>query len=96
MNGKRTFYEIRDIILQTLSTGQKTINQISHDTKIGWKTVENHLVYLVGKRLVKEVFSSDYVRIFELSDDGKEYLLKKYPKIIVRDKKIISINGEKI
>ena len=96
MNGKRTFYEIRDIILQSLSDGQKTINQISRITKIGWKTVESHLVYLFGKRLAKEVFTSDFVRIIELTDEGKEYLLKKYPNNVYRDDKLITaINGER-
>ena len=49
-------------------------NQISKETSINWKTVDNHLVHLIGKGLVKEVFSSQYVKIVELSDKGKEHI----------------------
>jgi len=73
-NGKRTFKDIRTSILICLSSGKHTINEISFKTKINWKTVELHLTYLVGRRLVNEVVSSKYVRIFELSEDGKTYV----------------------
>jgi predicted transcriptional regulator len=73
-NGKRTFKDLRTFILICLSSGQHTINEISFKTKINWKTVELHLTYLVGRRLVNEVVSSKYVRIFELSEDGKTYI----------------------
>ncbi len=76
-NGKkRTFEEIRNKILFCLTTGQKTINQVSTYTSINWKTVENHLTYLLGKGFVFEVFKSDYVRIFDISQYGKEHLMK--------------------
>ena len=67
---KRTFDEIRYLILSTLIDGKRTINDISNKTQINWKTVENHLTWLTGRGLVKEVFSSAYVRIFELTDTG--------------------------
>ncbi len=70
---KRTFSEIRDIIFLTLSSGKKTINQISTESDINWRTVEKHLTYLIGKRYVNEIFSSEYVRIFELTPLGYEY-----------------------
>lgn len=73
-NGKRTFDDLRKSILTCLASGQNTINQISFKTKINWKTVELHLTYLVGKGLVNKVFSSQYVRILELSEQGKEYV----------------------
>lgn len=86
---KRTFDKIRTNILLSLSKGQKTLNQISVETHINWKTVDNHIVYLVGRGLATEVFKSAYVRIYELSEDGKEFLLKKFQKKIkILDNKI--------
>ncbi len=73
-NGKRRFSELRDIILRSLASEQKTINQISSETGINWKTVDNHLTYLAGKGLAKEIFSSKFVRIFEITDKGMEVL----------------------
>ena len=72
---KRTFIEIRKIILATI-TAKKTINQIANDSGINWRTVEKHLTFLIGKKLVKEVFSSEYVRIFELTELGSIYIEK--------------------
>lgn len=69
---KRTFYELRNEIIITLSKGKMTINQIALDSGINWKTVEKHLTYLIGKKLVEEVFSSEYIRVFELTKKGKE------------------------
>ena len=71
---KRTFAEIRDLIFLTLESGKKTINQIANDSGVNWRTVEKHLTYLIGKRGVSEVFSSEYVRIFELTELGAEYV----------------------
>jgi DNA-binding transcriptional ArsR family regulator len=71
---KRRFTDLRDMILRTLSTGKKTVNQISSDSGINWRTVDNHLIYLIGKGLVRTVFSSPYVKIFELSEDGQGYV----------------------
>ena len=92
---KRTFVDIRNSILLSLASGQKTINQISSETEINWRTVDNHLVYLMGKLLVREAFTSSYVRIFELTAFGKDYLRKNVSKNIrIIDKKLIKINGE--
>ncbi|MFO8016316.1 MAG: winged helix-turn-helix domain-containing protein [Candidatus Woesearchaeota archaeon] len=73
---KRRFRDIRNIILDNLSTGQKTINQIASETDINWKTVDNHITYLIGKGLAREVFSSKYVRIIEITERGSERLHK--------------------
>lgn len=70
---KRTFVTIRDLILLTLDDGKKTINQIATESGINWRTVEKHLTYLIGKKLVAEIFSSEFVRIFELTSMGYEY-----------------------
>ena len=74
MAKKRRFGELRDIILKGLKKGRKTVNQISQETGINWKTVDNHLIFLVGKGMVSVVYSSPYVKIFELSEEGKKYL----------------------
>ena len=71
---KRTFIQLRNIIIATLSSSKKTINQIANDSGINWKTVEKHLTHLIGKKLVDEVFSSEYVRIFELTNIGRTHL----------------------
>ena len=92
---KRSFLKIRNSILLSLASGQKTINQISNESQINWKTVERHLVYLVGKGWVREAFSSAYVRIFELTAFGKDYLRRDVSKNVrIYDKKIIKISGE--
>ena len=92
---KRKFIDIRNIILLSLASGQKTINQISSETQINWKTVERHLIYLIGKGWVREVFRSSYVRVFELTAFGKDYVRKKISKEVhISGKKIISFNGE--
>jgi predicted transcriptional regulator len=82
MAKKRRFGELRDIILKNLRGGKKTVNQISQETGINWKTVDNHLVYLVGREMAIIVYSSPYVKIFELSGSGKEYLeVRKEKKV---------------
>jgi len=86
---KRRFRDIRELILKSLYSKRKTVNQISSDTKINWKTVDNHLIYLIGRGLVEIVFSSPYVKIFELTEVGKDYLefeeYKKNDKIIEKE-----------
>ena len=77
---KRKFGELRDLILKNLGSAKKTVNQISGETGINWKTVDNHLIFLVGKQMVNIVFSSPYVKIFELGEKGKEYLEVKKGK----------------
>ena len=69
-NSKRTFEDIRKAILECLSSGQHTINQISSKTRINWKTVKLHLDHLVSRGLVNNVLNCDYVKIFEISDEG--------------------------
>jgi len=73
---RRTFDELRLAILASLGNQQMTINQLSTYSGINWKTVENHLTYLLGKGFVKEVFRSDYIRIFEMTKQGKDHLAR--------------------
>ena len=93
---KRTFEDIRTLILLSLASGQKTINQISNETKVNWRTVSNHLVHLSGKTLVREAFSSSYVRIFELTAFGKDHLRKNgVDESSIADNKIINLEVDK-
>lgn len=92
---KRRFIEIRNTILLSLASGQKTINQISSENQINWRTVERHLIYLIGKGWVREAFSSAYVRIFELTAFGRDYLRKHVSmNIVISDNKIMKTSGE--
>jgi len=74
LDRKRTFKQIRAIVLDSLLDKRKTINQIANDTGVNWKTVEKHLTYLIGRAYVEEVFSSEYIRIFELTEKGKRII----------------------
>ena len=92
---KRRFIDLRSSILLSLASGQKTINQISNETRINWCTVERHLIYLIGKGWVREAFNSPFARIFELTAFGRDYLRKHVSKNVeISDNKIININGE--
>ena len=92
---KRTFIDIRNLILISLASGQKTINQISSETQINWKTVERHLIYLIGRGWAREAFSSAYVRVFELTAFGKDYIRKNVSKNVrISDDKIFRVNEE--
>ena len=92
---KRRFIDIRNSILLSLAQGQKTLNQISIETQINWKTVERHLIYLIGRGWAREAFSSAYVRVFELTAFGKDYIRKNVSKNIrISDDKIFRISEE--
>ena len=71
---KRTYVDIRKRILKAIDGKQKTISEISKLSKVNWKTVQRHLIFLKGAGLIVETFSSPYVRIFEITEKGKEKL----------------------
>lgn len=71
---KRTFEELRLRILLALAARNRTINDIAVQSGINWRTVELHLTHLLGKKLVEEIFSSQYVRIFTITPRGREVL----------------------
>ena len=48
MATKRRFDALRELILRGLLTGQKTVNQLSKDVGINWRTVDKHLIHLIG------------------------------------------------
>ncbi len=86
---KRTFSEIRDLILVTLAKGKMTLNHIATESGVNWRTVEKHITYMIGKKLVQELFSSEYIRIFELTEQGRKYVAelkeRELSKIIKKD-----------
>ncbi len=71
---KRKFTDIRAMILKNLSKGKKTVNQTAQEAGINWKTVDNHIIWLLGKGFITEVFSSPYVKIYEINEKGKAHL----------------------
>jgi DNA-binding transcriptional ArsR family regulator len=71
---KRTFKELRHSILAAMLKGRKTVNQLAKDTGINWKTVDNHLIWLKGRGMVRTVFASSFVKIYELSEEGRNFL----------------------
>jgi len=68
---KKTFKRIREIILKDFNRGERTVNQIAESTKLTWRTVDNHLIYLIGTGKIEPVFVSKYVKIFKLREVGK-------------------------
>jgi DNA-binding transcriptional ArsR family regulator len=68
---KKKFKDIREIILKDLENGERTVNQIASATGLTWRTVDNHLIYLIGKALVEPVYVSKYVKIFRLREAEK-------------------------
>lgn len=71
---RRSFDWIRNEILSVLAMGRVTVNEISKKTEINWKTVDNHLVYLCGRGWAAKVFDSPSIKIFELTDEGREHI----------------------
>ena len=67
---KRTYPEIRIKLLKTLSKGQQSLNELSKNSGINWRTCNNHLTFLIGLELAEEIFSSRYVRIFKITEKG--------------------------
>ncbi len=88
VNSKRTFKDLRKEILLCMANGQMTVNEVSISAKINWRTINNHLIYLTGRGLVREVLNSAYVRIYELTEEGKNFLLTNVSsKIKIGDEK---------
>jgi len=72
--GKRTFDLLRLMILISLKEKPLTINQISRKTGINWRTVDNHITYLLGSCLLKQVMFCDYVKIVEITPAGLAHI----------------------
>ena len=69
---KRTFEQIRGLILEHLFHGQQTINQLAISTGVNWRSVRQHLAYLSYNGDVAEILHSEYVRIFRLTEQGMQ------------------------
>ncbi len=63
---KKTFAEIRKIILEELSKGEQTVNNIAEKTGLTWRTVDKHLIFLIGTGKAEPVFISKYVKIYKV------------------------------
>ena len=74
MATKRRFGDLRLLILKALEPGQKTVNQLSKESGINWRTVDNHIVHLIGRGYVAPVFTSPYVKIYQITDAGRAAL----------------------
>ncbi len=68
---KRTFKEIRKDILINLGSEVCSINYISKNINVNWRTVEKHLVYLVGRGYVEKIYSCEYVRLLKRTESGE-------------------------
>ncbi|OYT32762.1 hypothetical protein B6U93_00620 [Candidatus Woesearchaeota archaeon ex4484_78] len=68
---KRKFVELRAQILRELKKGERTINELAKATKTNWRTVDNHITYLIGKGKVVPVLQTKYVRIYKLAEVEK-------------------------
>jgi len=71
---KRTFEVVRKILLKRLLKKDMTINELGKISSVNWKTTERHLVYLCGKGFVKEILFTSYVKIYGITERGKEFL----------------------
>ena len=71
---KRTFTYLRHLILFALVKGPQTINQISINSGINWKTAESHLTHLTGKGLIAILYQTPYLKIYQLTEKGGQYL----------------------
>ena len=70
---KRSFDEIRMKLLKTLASNKKqTLNEPAVNAGLCWRTAKTHIVYLKGKGFAREVLSTPYVRIFEITEKGEE------------------------
>ncbi|PIY60355.1 hypothetical protein COY95_02205 [Candidatus Woesearchaeota archaeon CG_4_10_14_0_8_um_filter_47_5] len=76
---RRTYREIRERLLYSLALGQQTIRSLSQSAGVNWDTTRNHLIYLMGKEWARQVLALPYVRIYEITEKGRNCInLQKY------------------
>ncbi|MBI4146899.1 ArsR family transcriptional regulator [Candidatus Woesearchaeota archaeon] len=68
---RKTYPEIRQLILNEFSKGERTVNQIAAKTGLTWRTVDGHLIHLIGTGKIEPVFLSEYVKIYRLKEEGR-------------------------
>ncbi|RJQ19967.1 hypothetical protein C4580_04755 [Candidatus Woesearchaeota archaeon] len=61
---RKTYREIRQLILDAFDSGERTVNDIAQTTGLTWRTVNLHLIYLLGTQKIEPVFISSYVKIY--------------------------------
>lgn len=61
---RKTYPQIRQLILDAFGPGERTVNQLASETGLTWRTVDLHLIHLIGKGLVEPVFLSPYAKIY--------------------------------
>lgn len=73
---RKTYPQIRQLILDAFGTGERTVNQLSSATGLTWRTVDLHLIYLIGTGKVEPVFVSQYVKIYRRKNVEKDARLR--------------------
>ena len=81
MKNKKTSEEIREIILEKLKDGPKTITEISGLAKSNWITIEEYLRKLKEEKSVIEIVSSPKMKVYRRTDDLVFYGLPFSKKI---------------
>ena len=61
---RKTYPKIRQLILNEFSKGERTVNEIAQNTGLTWRTVDGHIIWLIGKGIIEPVFVSSYVKIY--------------------------------
>lgn len=72
---RRTNKELRTRILTSFNNQPMPIREIAKKSKIDWYATERHLNYLKGRELVTEVFRHKLLRLFQLTELGKEVIV---------------------
>ena len=85
---RRSFADLRFDILEQLCNDRNTVNGIAKSTSINWKTVDNHLIYLIGRGYAEKVFDSEFVKIFSITEQGQEVLVRRKKKAENTQKKL--------
>jgi predicted transcriptional regulator len=70
--GKRTFATLQFTLLTTLKKGPMSVHDIAKKSGINWNTTKRQLIHLKGQDLVREVFSHPRLRIYEITEKGKQ------------------------
>lgn len=73
---RKTYPQIRQLILDAFNAGERTVNQIASVTGLTWRTVDLHLIYLIGTGKIEPVFVSPYVKIYRKKEVEKDVRLR--------------------
>ena len=73
---KRRFSEIRLVILRELKQKQSTIYQLAKKTKTDFRTIRHQLILLKGQDYASLIFELNHIRVYDITDKGKKYMVK--------------------